>query len=298
MDTQTHPDRAKSTLIQYEQQGRSFIKRYQKFTGESWRSNPTQFMRWFIALREGWKPASWRFNRQAVAHVMRNESAPIEVLEMLNDETLLAQHPFNMSKPKELRRKRILAKDELAYLEKLARSPAEMAELAALFLKVNPEIGLRPKEWADARIKGNRLIVRNAKNSHGRSTGDTRELILHESLRRDLVCAFEVRDKFIAKYGLWAEVQEKLKYFLRDFSRRHGLPNITMYVTRHQFSANIKSAGYSKREVADAMGHASEDTAGEHYGRRSSGRGFVMVAPVNNNAATQTQTPSPTGAPQ
>jgi len=281
MDTQN--ERTQDTLNQYARQGRSFITRYYKMAGESWRDDPERFMLWFIALREGWRAATWRFNRQAMAHVMREDGAPIEVLDMLSNESLLAHHPLNTDRPKKLRRKRILKTEEEIYLDKLAKSSSEMAAFAALFLRVNPEIGLRPKEWAGARIESDTLIVQNAKNSHGRSTGETRTLIFcDESLQNDVARAFGMRDEFVSNYGTWEKIQDKLRIFLRNFSRIHGLPNINMYATRHQFSANIKSAGFSKREVADAMGHASDETAGAHYGKRRSGRGSALVSPVSN----------------
>ena len=68
---------------------------------------------------------------------------------------------------------------------------------------------------------------------------------------------------------------------MRIIMERCGTPcrvnrgNITLYTARHQFSANAKSDGLSKEEVAALMGHASIYTAGEHYGKRRGGHGSV-----------------------
>ena len=54
--------------------------------------------------------------------------------------------------------------------------------------------------------------------------------------------------------------------------------NVTLYTARHQFSANAKSSdGLTRTEIAALMGHASIYTAGEHYGKRRSGRGRLGV---------------------
>ena len=46
----------------------------------------------------------------------------------------------------------------------------------------------------------------------------------------------------------------------------------TLYSGRHQFAANLKAAGYSRAEIAALMGHATDETAGQQYGRKKAGR--------------------------
>lgn len=46
--------------------------------------------------------------------------------------------------------------------------------------------------------------------------------------------------------------------------------HVTLYTARHQFSANMKNI-LSKDQVADLMGHSSNETAGLHYGKKRSG---------------------------
>jgi len=66
---------------------------------------------------------------------------------------------------------------------------------------------------------------------------------------------------------------------MRIILKRCGTPcrlrngNITLYTARHPFSANAKSDGLTREEVAALMGHASIYTAGTHYGKRRSGHG-------------------------
>lgn len=63
-----------------------------------------------------------------------------------------------------------------------------------------------------------------------------------------------------------------------DPPARPATATYTLYTARHQFSANAKSSdGLTRTEIAALMGHASIYTAGEHYGKRRSGRGRLGV---------------------
>ncbi|WP_157833755.1 site-specific integrase [Hydrogenovibrio kuenenii] len=54
---------------------------------------------------------------------------------------------------------------------------------------------------------------------------------------------------------------------------------ITLYSGRHQFSANAKKSGIGLNELAALMGHRSNQTATQSYGRKLNGRvGFSVVA--------------------
>jgi integrase len=60
----------------------------------------------------------------------------------------------------------------------------------------------------------------------------------------------------------------------------------TLYSLRHQIAADAKQSGGSKAEVAALMGHASDETAGRHYGRRVSGQRRLKVQPSAADVAT------------
>jgi hypothetical protein len=55
--------------------------------------------------------------------------------------------------------------------------------------------------------------------------------------------------------------------------------HITLYSLRHQFSANAKASGFTRLEIAAMMGHAVDDTAVVHYGRKRSGFDLVRISP-------------------
>ena len=150
--------------------------------------------------------------------------------------------------------------------------------------------GLRPAEWRGARfiyLEDGELAleVPNAKNSYGRAFGPTRTLIVNEKNMKRI-------DRFALDSALWLTEQAhplKDKDYqkilggaeeqMRIILKRCGTPcqlrngNITLYTARHQFSANAKSDGLTREEIAALMGHASVYTAGEHYGKRRVGHG-------------------------
>ncbi|MGZ8160209.1 MAG: hypothetical protein ACXWT4_15560, partial [Methylobacter sp.] len=65
--------------------------------------------------------------------------------------------------------------------------------------------------------------------------------------------------------------------------------SICLYSARHQFAADAKKSGLSKTAIAALMGHASQETAATHYGRRTAGRGgFRVTADKADVARVQT----------
>lgn len=176
------------------------------------------------------------------------------------------------------------------------RSP--IAHLAADLLVAGYQFGLRPNEWAEAHFVfpdsaaettkcDSLLVVRNAKATQGRSFGSLRTLrfsrgsIDSADLKACMRCnlAMKVRalkrrrerppgDDNADPCGLRAMQQH-----LAQARKRRGYKRkITLYSARHQFAANAKAAGLSQIEIAALMGHGSDETATEHYGKRRSGR--------------------------
>ncbi|MCF7971150.1 MAG: site-specific integrase [Methylococcaceae bacterium] len=137
--------------------------------------------------------------------------------------------------------------------------------------------GLRPSEWQYARInEGNQLVVKNAKSTNGRSHGvertielvnlsdqDKQVIELHLGLIKKAINI----DGFNSYYEHCRSALYELTRAIWPKRKKH----ITLYSARHQFSANAKRSGLSLEEIAALMGHASTQTATEHYGRKVSG---------------------------
>ncbi|MFI9654553.1 hypothetical protein ABGV17_07465 [Guyparkeria sp. GHLCS8-2] len=180
----------------------------------------------------------------------------------------------------------------------LRSTRSKSAHLAADLLIAGCQFGLRPSEWAEAQFTffdrptdatecDSRLVVRNAKATQGRSFGSHRTLhfsrgsIEPTDLKVCMRCnlAMKVRalkrrrerqsgDEDADPCGLRA-IQQSLARArkLRGYKRK-----ITLYSARHQFAANAKAAGLKPIVIAALMGHGSDETAAQHYGKRRSGR--------------------------
>jgi len=282
------PTRTKETIKRYQEVGRSIMGRYRRDTSMIWQDDPFAFVAYIQKRTEEWRPSTWNLYKQGILMILKNEMAPVEVSHLIDAthiKTDRERYADGKAKPrkKDGSESLLYIDDGIVdqYMELLKVSKSQMADLAIMFILVNREIGLRPVEWGGAYLDGNRLFIRNAKNTNGRSTGDFREMILSQELVGMTKHAFALRDLWIDEHDDWGEVQGKLKIFLRNFRRNHSLPRMTMYSTRHQFAANAKSA-LSQREVADALGHISDKTAGRHYGKRRKGRGSVGIKPVTS----------------
>lgn len=174
----------------------------------------------------------------------------------------------------------ILAKNENGYKGKW-RKPA------VLWLAANTLVGLRPCEWRTARLKTINgilnLEVTNAKNTNGRSHGKLRHLDLSDLSKSDLdLIRGQIQSViyFVDGDATWNTYYGGVRRAIRRLTRAN-LPKqrkyLCLYSSRHQFAANAKSGGLSKVEVAALMGHATDETATMHYGKKKHGSGSFLV---------------------
>lgn len=195
------------------------------------------------------------------------------------------------------------------------------------FLKANRVAGLRPSEWEYASIRPAEpdseslvLVVRNAKTTNGRGNGPIRTLLLDglssqeiaalhemvllvEGVQTGKILGLDVSKAALARSRRtgkpvyrrisYAELHKLLRDYLRRITReiwpatgrRSHWP--TLYSLRHQVAADAKASGNSKAEVAAILGHASDATAGLHYGRRRSGvKDGLKIRPTAEQVAT------------
>ena len=158
-----------------------------------------------------------------------------------------------------------------------------------LWLKSAYLTGLRPIEWQDAKLitynNEQALLVKNAKHTNGRAHGEERTIILKglketewKIIKQHLhnVYNFKAMDDYEFFYRGCSHTLYRICRDLWPKRRKH----VTLYSTRHQFSANAKASGMTKPQLAALMGHAVEDTATLHYGRKSAGREEIAVEPI------------------
>ena len=174
----------------------------------------------------------------------------------------------------------ILAKNENGYQGKW-RKPA------VLWIAANTLVGLRPCEWRSAilvTISGKlNLEVTNAKNTNGRSHGKLRHLDLSDLSKSDLdlikgqlQSVYYYMNDNVTWENYYGGVRRAIRRLTRaNLTRQRKYPSL--YSSRHQFSANAKSAGLQKVEIAALMGHATDETATMHYGKRKHGSGSFAI---------------------
>lgn len=285
------------TATRYEKVSRQLRARYTRETGLEPEADCTAFQDWLRDRYTTLLPASRRQYYAALTHYQREhhpDCMPDRIPEGLPDrKTIKNEHGKRTSSAKA---KSFPLKAGIAVLNAL-RNAADQSWDSVTYgvwayhlFRAGLRFGLRPVEWKGARfiyIEDGELAleVPNAKNSHGRTFGPTRTLIVDEdhlskidplALESALWLteqAYHMKDEDYQK--ILGGAEEKMRFILKRCGTPCRLPrgNITLYTARHQFAANAKSDGLSREEIAALMGHASIDTAGLHYGKRRSGRG-------------------------
>jgi integrase len=147
-----------------------------------------------------------------------------------------------------------------------------------IWIRAAKYTGLRPVEWKSVSYDAdnNELVVKNAKHTNGRSFGKTRTISLKHLEQykiEDIKLHIKISDAMLTS-GNWEEYYKGCSNLLRYSARKiwtNKAKYPTLYSCRHQFSADMKASGCTKREVAALMGHASDLTAQEHYGRKKHG---------------------------
>jgi integrase len=165
-------------------------------------------------------------------------------------------------------------KDEAAvllrYLAKRGRGEANahLVCMLALYLYFVPRTGCRPIEWSNASVEGTWLVVRNAKNSNGRSGYETRRIGL-ESFPPKVIEAAAVFarsvPKSISDFKDFAHWRNALAELLARCCNKIKLRRLSLYSFRHVALATWARAGASPWEIAALAGHASPRTARRNY---------------------------------
>ena len=304
------PILAESTVAQYTRVYSGFENRIrrQERLGKDTPVNPAKIAMLFNESEGGWESKTARLYRASLMHGFRTKQdcgdeqakGAIELLTHVHDgeEERLARLDDLRRQRKLLRRlpprgprqkvKRFSKADAELLVNALIAMRSPSGPMAAMWFIATALTGLRPCEWPTASIDSHHtmqfaLVVKNAKATQGRSHGEKRSIVLSgmdETQNRVIrvhmgnIAREHESGKFDAFYRNCRRCVERTADALWPSRPRHP----TIYTARHMFAADIKSV-YTKFEVAALMGHASIETAGEHYAQRWSGTGAVGVSP-------------------
>jgi integrase len=310
--TATDADLSPVTAARYARKAEGIIAAFERETGESFEPQSEQFAQ-YVGERLAGLSASSRRAYQAALDYHYRASLGIEAgAPRFRDWMPDAARQSPPPKPP-VREKGIKPADARKLITVLHRTNTFHGGVAALTLEAGILTGLRPVEWARAEIIGVELEGRerpapalrviNAKQSHNRAHSPTRTLILDEMDMRE----YKIIEQTIWQWHAYIQAAVALNaepsneadmsravgaiinaagVAITKATRRLGLKPYTLYAARHQFAANAKAAGCTRIEVAAMMGHASVETAGEHYGKRRRGAGGgLKVRPSSQDIA-------------
>jgi integrase len=172
---------------------------------------------------------------------------------------------------------------ELRQLRKYFSSrPDEFAKWIAGYIVIASRLGWRPGEIINLERNGN--IVRAAAEKHSNNRGlaatcevDISAYFEKARLMKNVSLASEI-DRWIADAQKWLTYYGDRKKLLAAINGRLAtasksckIARVCTYTFRHFAISCMKASGFSCAEIAVIINHASDRTAGEHYGKRQHG---------------------------
>lgn len=302
------PTRDESTKAKYEQKTYELTRRCRKSLGihENEQLDLRQLVGWLISHKTEWARSTWRLYKSAVAYFLErqvelyNDSIAMEALEALMPEGVEGcVKKTQKTSGKKL--KKFPLNDFQRILKHLNDNLGDNKwhEPLRRWLVAGILTGLRPTEWANATYTkvGNEdaLIVKNAKTTNGRSHGPTRTILLGglTDIERETIKIhaeksgeWENSNMFDIFYRSCASALSRVNKIL--WPKRQQKPSF--YSLRHQFSADAKASGLTREEIAALMGHAVDDTATKHYGKKTAGASLTRVKPIHEEVLRIRQT--------
>jgi len=186
------------------------------------------------------------------------------------------------TKPRKSYRKSIKV-PELRQLIQYFRNRADGFSLwIAGYIIVASRLGWRPGEMVMLQREGHFLRAVAEKHTNGRGLANTCEIDIgayfeRSRLFKSLSLTSEF-DKWIADtrkwesyYGGLAGLQDNINARLATACKNRKIKRVCTYTFRHFAISCLKASGFSSAEIAVIVNHASDRTAGEHYGRRRHG---------------------------
>lgn len=245
--------------------------------------------RWLVSIASTLRPSAYRQYRASVNQHLRDlwdmRSITLTQVESIAASMLLTREAGEPSPyaPKNTplrtsagRAKSIrLAKATAIAKAAGARDTLTGQNLADVF-SFGPSCGLRNLEWGGTVLTGNVLTIPCGKFSieNARGVAPFRTQVLNlEAAALERLAAFlrrlqsEIRDAD----GRVDLVMRRQSRLLRTIRKDAGAPRVTLRTVRHQCTANLRAAGYSREERAAVLGHAAADTSDDHYGKANRG---------------------------
>lgn len=296
-DDQRPSTLAPSTVQQYQKRGRSLWERAARELDGATPDTltPAAFADWMLSLLPTLKVSSRRAYRSAAIFYLQGRpdaDAAIVTLRMagITPDDELDEDEGGAGTTRWTRVKSISPEDFDRLVKFLQyRSRSGYAPLLLHWCWAGILTGLRPAEWQGARLSDEdprRLLVQNSKTTQGRGVGLTRTLLLHdlqdEHMEHVQLMLDAVRQAAAGDMRGFPKLQANAVAMLNRTCRTlwpKRKDHIGLYTFRHQFLANAKNR-FAPVEVAALAGHATDETATKHYGRRRNAWTGANVLPL------------------
>lgn len=293
--------------------------------------DPREVASFAVEAKTTWGKATWRQIKAALIFrytAMGTEAALAAVRTLaMERQTGCVVKPHRTSAT---RKKSVSDADIAGVVQALRETRSTYAAPLEKWIVLGSLTGLRPHEWAQAEVILLRralaegrpipleidppipfLRVRNAKDTNARSHGELRHIDL-SPLPSDTVeeiaafCQFMKEIVSSGGYTKFYSGCQKLLYRVGSAFTTYAGHRLQIYSARHRFSSDAKKS-LSREAVAALMGHATNQTAVRHYGRRpAGGASGIAIRPLATEVAkvkivtsgfpgvdTQTQNPAP-----
>lgn len=325
MKNKSHFTRTRQTEINYGKRGNSILKRLidtvKSVHGRKKKPSCVDINDYLNNLAQGRSPASYRQDKASLAFLFESLNEPQYAALVRNHSRDLIEH-IHAPKQKNtssIKQKKVSYYDRRKLNRRFRKNRKKFYSENSLkdrtYLLYNSILltGIRPCEWINTRlindyvlpdgtIEKHVLEIKNAKNTNNRANGDYRHIVisdLNDDEKRIIFHNMLYITRLRDSGGDYAKYQKSAKdqmYLANKALWPKRKTTISLYSFRHQFAADYKKAGYTKSELAALMGHAADDTASRHYGRKVAGRkGRGLVRPLVEevNTVRKTSKPSP-----
>ncbi len=287
--------RQAATQQTYAVKGSSLARRLSNAAGTV---DPSEVVAKFLSTSGNYSQRTFRLYKAALLqHLTDNGVAPSILLNLRNASS--RDCPKTSSQTSGGKAKSVQPEDQVLLLAMLRARGSRTAALAADYFQAGLIVGPRPVEWIGAQLQvltdskpidapasaTHMLVLNNAKRDDSgiRGNGATRSVFLTLNAFDAATIARVTADASSHKND-WPKHYDRMRGVLRYaastlWPKRRKIPSF--YTTRHQSQANAKASGKRPNEIAAMFGHASDNTATQHYARASQGdKNMCKIAPV------------------
>lgn len=259
-----------------------------------------------IAQKSGWTASTWRQIKASLIFRFESMKTPeaLRAVMVLRAETQSGTLKKS-TKTSSQRRKNVSDTELERVLQALLGSASKYKDVLSKWLTLGALFGLRPHEYSSSELRwmstaevegcGNTLdrrpylIVKNSKNSNGRTHGIQRHLnlsLIDQDTLNELG-EFILLMTLVVHSGEYEKYYEGCKALLNRTNKNMRSPSgkrLQIYSARHKFAALAKKT-LSPQEVGALMGHGTDKTASLHYGNKHLSTGILGVTPIAQEVA-------------